>query len=132
MCTIATNVFLADKMETMIMKGGNSDELYKMQGRLKMARALERLWPGVVKTTRRWNRPQHAISGNWRKFNTKLIKKKGLKIENKPNEYGMKLIQVKEVKSQSLKNRFGDLLKDPKVKSKTRKGVNEKTKKANG
>jgi len=56
-CTILCNVFLVYKMQSMLMKGGNTDELYKGDGRLKMARSLERLWPFVVTTQRRYKRP---------------------------------------------------------------------------
>lgn len=69
-CTILTNVFLADKLPTLQMKGGNMDQLYQGDGRLKMARDLERAWPGVVRVTRRFGRPQHMI--DWRKFSTPL------------------------------------------------------------
>jgi len=56
-CTLAFNAFLIKKMRTMTMKGGNTTELYKGDGRLKMARSLERLWPGVVTIGRRYGRP---------------------------------------------------------------------------
>jgi len=42
-CTILTNIFTINKMQTMKMKGGNMDSLYQGDGRLKMARALERV-----------------------------------------------------------------------------------------
>ena len=45
-CTILMNAFMVDKAHTMTMKGGNTSELYnKEDGRLKMARSLERVWP---------------------------------------------------------------------------------------
>ena len=47
-CTVLINVFLTRKARTMTMKGGNTDELYKKDGRLKMARSLQRQWPKVV------------------------------------------------------------------------------------
>lgn len=40
-CTALFNVFLADKQTTMKMKGGNTDELYDGDGRLKMAQSLQ-------------------------------------------------------------------------------------------
>lgn len=36
-CTILFNAFLCDKAQTMTMKGGNTDELYKDDGRWLMA-----------------------------------------------------------------------------------------------
>ncbi len=75
-CTALLNTFLVEKMRTMTMKGGNATTLYQGDGRLKMARSLERMWPGVVTVDRRFHRP---------------------------HEYGMSLIQVKdEIKSPRL------------------------------
>ncbi len=102
-CTVLMNAFLIEKKRTMTMKGGNSDELYsKHDGRLKMSRALERLWPGVVKTKRRFDRPQHVVHDSWRKFDTPLKRRADFDFENLPasDEFGMKLKQVAdEIKS---------------------------------
>lgn len=103
-CTVQINAFLIWKMTTMKMKGGNTDSLYKDDGRLKMARALERLWPGVVETKRRFHRPQHVIKDAWGKFDVPLKLKKGVDLSKiKPNEYGLKLRVVKEIKSDRIK-----------------------------
>lgn len=105
-CTIQTNAFLLDKMQTMTMKGGNSDSLYQGDGRLVMAKSLERAWPGVVETRRRFQRPQHVIKGAWRYFDTQLRKKPEYVLTEKlktENEKGIKLIVKKEIKSHKLK-----------------------------
>lgn len=73
-CTVQVQAFLAKKVRTQTMKGGNTDQLYQGDGRLKMSRSLERVWPGIVQTKRRFGRPQHYV--NWGKFRTKLIPKK--------------------------------------------------------
>ena len=103
-CTVLMNAFLIDKMATMQMKGGNTDVLYKGDGRLVMAKSLERMWPGVVKTERRFNRPQHVIKNAWKGFDPELIRRKDIDWDNlKTNNYGMKLKQVTEtVKSEEL------------------------------
>lgn len=104
-CTVLMNAFLCDKMRTLQMKGGNTTEIYGGDGRLKMARHLERLWPRAVTTNRRFGRPQHIVYAGWRKFDTQLIKKKGLVIDPEVNEYGMKLSQVTaDIKSDAVKN----------------------------
>ena len=89
----------------MTMKGGNADVLYKGDGRLKMARSLERLWPGVVTVNRRFDRPQHIIKDAWGKFDTELIRRKDIDWEEVAKKsYEIKLKQVKaEVKSEELK-----------------------------
>ena len=98
-CTVLVNVFLADKIRTMTMKGGNAAELYKGDGRLKMARSLERVWPGVVQVKRRFKRPQHVV--NWRKFNTPLRLREGMELSDLPavDERGLRLHKVRPVKS---------------------------------
>jgi hypothetical protein len=103
-CTVLINAFLIEKATTMTVKGGNTKDLYQGDGRLKMARSLERLWPGVVTIDRRFDRPQHVVKDSWRRFDTPLIRKPGIDIDQmEPNEYGMRLQQVKEITSPELR-----------------------------
>ena len=113
-CTVLINAFLVDKETTMTVKGGNTDELYGGDGRLKMARSLERLWPGVVETKRRFGRPQHVIKDAWRRFDTPLKLKPGIDLTTiPPNDYGLKLKQVgDEIKSPDLKKLYDEANKD--------------------
>ena len=103
LCTVLVNAFMIDKMGTMAMKGGNTDELYKGDGRLKMSRALQRKWPGVVDTARRFHRAQHVVKGNWRGFDTPLKRIEGLDIPVGRNEYGLSLKAVKTVRSPQMR-----------------------------
>lgn len=107
-CTVLFNAFLVWKMMTMTMKGGNSAELYKGDGRLKMARSLERAWPGVVTTQRRFQRPQHVVKGSWKAFDTPLKRRADVDFEALAtagaDEFGMTLTQVKETKSPELRD----------------------------
>lgn len=108
-CTVLFNAFLCWKMWTMKLKGGNMTELYKGDGRLKMARSLERVWPGVVEVKRRFQRPQHVVKNSWRNFDTPLKRRPGLKINPARNDYGMKLTQVKDdIKSPVVKQMLKD------------------------
>jgi hypothetical protein len=105
-CTVLTNAFLINKMRTMTMKGGNSDILYKGDGRLEMARSLERAWPHVVSVKRKFKRPQHCIAGNWKLFDTPLKRRTDIDWSKLTvtDEYGLQLKQVgDEVKSPFLK-----------------------------
>jgi len=121
-CTILVNVFTAEKMQTMAMKGGNTDQLYKEDGRTTMARSLERQWPYVVTTRRRFGRAQHVIKDQWKRFDTPLIRRKDIDWANlDKNEYGLSITQVGEqVKSDQVKK----LLED-------KNGTARKTTKAN-
>lgn len=105
LCTVLVNAFLIEKMATMTMKGGNMDSLYKGDGRLRMARSLERVWPRVVKVDRRFKRPQHVVRDNWGKFDTPLKRKPEFeRISGETNEYGLSLERVSEnVKSPEIR-----------------------------
>ena len=92
--TVLFQAFLADKTQTMTMKGGNTEDLYEIQdGRLKMAESLQKQHPDVARVTWKWGRWQHTV--NYKPFkNNKLKLKKGLNIPNRVNNYGMKLIKI--------------------------------------
>ena len=98
-CTVLFVAFLADKVATMTMKGGNTESLYKLDkedGRLLMAQSLQRQHPDVTKIVHKWGRWQHQV--DYRPFkNNRLIKKQGLEIPEGVNNYGMVLVKkVKE------------------------------------
>ena len=111
LCTVLFNAFLIKKMRTMTLKGGNSDELYKADGRLKMARSLEAMWPEYVTTRYRYGRPQHVIKDSWRCFKTPLIRRPDLDWDNLPavNNYGMTLKKMKEIKSVELQQLYKEI-----------------------
>lgn len=88
LCTILFNAFLAFKQTTMTMKGGNTDELYKDDGRLKMAQSLVNQHPDLVKLSWKFNRYQHHVDYSPFKKN-KLIKNPGLVVPKGINNYGM-------------------------------------------
>lgn len=91
-CTVLFNSFLADKVATMVMKGGNTDELYAGDGRLQMAQSLQRQHPDVTTITRKWGRWQHHV--DYRPFKAnKLVRRAGVAIADGPDEFGMKVIQ---------------------------------------
>ncbi|MCP4897338.1 MAG: hypothetical protein GY906_10240 [bacterium] len=101
-CTVLLNAFMVDKMPTMTMTGGNTEELYQYSdGRLKMSRSLERKWPGVVTTKRRFQRPQHVVRNAWKDFDTQLIPVG--EIDRTPDNYGLELKAVRPVRSESLR-----------------------------
>ena len=108
-CTVLFNAFNQQKVATMTMKGGNATELYKGDGRLEMARTLERAWPGVVQTKRRFGRPQHVVHDSWQKFDTQLIRREDIDWDEiESNTYKLKLKQVAEVKSDRMKKILED------------------------
>lgn len=97
-CTVLFNAFLADKSQTMTMKGGNTDQLYQQNGRLLMAQSLQEQHPDIVRITTKWGRPQHHVNYRVFRFN-KLKLKEGVAISESQNNYGMTLINTKEIQS---------------------------------
>lgn len=95
-CTILFYAFLADKIATMTMKGGNTESLYKLNGdrdgRLLMAQSLQEQHPDVVTIVWKYNRWQHKV--DYRPFrHNKLIKRSDIVIPHGVNDYGMILKQ---------------------------------------
>ena len=88
-CVIQFNAFLADKLATMIVKGGNTD-IYQGDGRLLMAQSLQAQHPDVVKITRKWGRWQHQVDYRPFRNNTPRLRP-GVIIPDEPNNYGMML-----------------------------------------
>jgi hypothetical protein len=92
-CTILVNAFLAKKVATMRMKGGNTDQLYQKDGRLQMALSLQAQHPDVVKVSRKWGRWQHHV--DYRPFKkNRLVPRPGVEIPEGVNEYGLELIEL--------------------------------------
>lgn len=91
-CTALFYAFLADKIATLTMRGGNTDELYRGDGRYQMALSLQKQHPDVVKITRKWGRWQHQV--DYRPFKAnRLIRRDDVEIPQGVNNYGMKLVK---------------------------------------
>ena len=93
-CTMLFQAFLAKKIQTMAMKGGNTDQLYRQDqnfdGRYAMAKSLADQHPDVCRVSRKFGRWQHHV--DYRPFKAnKLIKKEGFVVPTENNEYGMKM-----------------------------------------
>jgi hypothetical protein len=108
-CTLVVNAFMVDKMRTLTMKGG-MNSVYLGDGRLKMARSLERVWPGVVTTIRRFKRPQHWVAHQWQHFDTPLQYRSDFDPRTLPavDELGMTLRAVRPIQSPRLRALVAD------------------------
>lgn len=91
-CTALFLAFLADKIWTMQVPGGNTP-IYQDDGRLKMARSLKQQHPKLVKIRWKWGRWQHVVDYRPFKYN-ELIKKEGIVIPEGINNYGMELVHI--------------------------------------
>ena len=91
--TVLFNAFLAEKMPTMKMKGGNTDELYQGDGRLAMAQSLQEQHPDVTKITRKWERWQHHV--DYRPFAGNVLRPRpGAEASSSADEFGMSVVEV--------------------------------------
>lgn len=92
-CTVEFNAFLQGKRATQTMKGGNTDEFYLEEGTLNKSKMLVEMHPDVTKLTKKFNRWHHHV--NYKPFKKNIIiRKPGLVIEDKINNFGMKLIKL--------------------------------------
>ena len=97
------------------MKGGNTDQLYIGNGRHSMAESLAFQHPDIVKISRKWGRYQHHVDYSPFKIN-KLIKRKGIKISDDDDDYGMILNEnieenIKNGKIKKSKKRSSEAIK---------------------
>lgn len=94
-CTIQFNAFLANKVKTQTMGGGNTEAFYAEEGTLNKSKMLKELHPDCSTVVWKFDRWHHFVDYNKFKKN-RLVKKDGLEIPKGVNEYGMKLIERKE------------------------------------
>lgn len=86
--TCMFNIFRINKAATMTCKGGNTEELYKEDGRLKMAQSLQAQHPDIVKISWKWDRWQHQV--DYSQFrNNQLKLKSGIRIKDEIDNFGM-------------------------------------------
>lgn len=101
-CTIQFNAFLQEKMQTQMIKGGNTQEFYHKEGTvqpgekyadtgtLAKSRMQVAVHPDVSELTWRFNRWHHYVDySSFKKL--KPIRKKEVKTSKSPNNYGMAL-----------------------------------------
>lgn len=89
--TVLFNCFLADKLRTMKLKGGNTDTIYSEENSMFLkADSLVKQHPDVTKIIKRFGREHHFVNYSGFK-NNELIPIDGLNIKNEDNNYGMYL-----------------------------------------
>ncbi len=99
-CTILFNAFLCGKAGTHSMKGGNTEEVYKVgnqaefDNRYTFAKSLKDQHPDVVEIVQRYGRWHHFVDYSKFQRENKLILKEGLNIPKGFNEYGMKFAKL--------------------------------------
>jgi len=92
-CTVQFYAFLQNKINTQVVKGGNTEAFYDKEGTLPKSEMLVKMHPDVARLAWRFGRAHHHV--DYRPFKkNKLIRKTGVKMDNKTDNYGMKLIRI--------------------------------------
>ena len=94
-CTILFNAFLQEKAGTMTLKGGNTDELYQDDGRLKMAKSLQEQHPDICTITWKFGRWQHQV--NYDVFKKNKLRRKNIEIKQGIDNYDMILTKMSKI-----------------------------------
>jgi len=89
-CTIQFNAFLAGKVTTQRMSGGNTKEFYKHEGTLAKSHMLANLHPDVAKVVWKFNRWHHHV--DYLPFKNNKLIKKNIIVPDGINNYGLKLV----------------------------------------
>jgi hypothetical protein len=104
-CTIQFNAFLQNKMMTQQQSGGNTEEFYHAEGKLKKgekyaengtlakSQMLVDTYPDIAKLKWRFGRIHHSV--DYLGFKKNILKRKeNLNIEKGVNNFGMKLVKT--------------------------------------
>jgi len=104
-CTVQFNAFLQEKMQTQVLKGGNTDEFYHTEGKVRdgqkyadtgtLAKSmmLARVYPDLCQVVHKFSRIHHEV--NYKPFKArKLIRRDDIELPSEPNEYGMRLKRI--------------------------------------
>lgn len=107
-CTIMFNSFLSGKMATMVMKGGNTDNVYKVakegfDNRYSFAASLKKAHPDCVDIQQRWGRWHHDVDySRFQRENVPILRS-GVDV-NLSYPHKLKLVKVDENGNQSAVN----------------------------
>lgn len=89
LCTLQINAFLAGKVTTQRMRGGNSEEFYDKEGTLPKSRMLADLHPDVAEVVWKFNRWHHKV--NYQPFKKNKLKlKDDVRIVSGVDNYGIR------------------------------------------
>ena len=95
LCTVLFNAFTIKKVQTMVMRGGNTDNVYiDGDNRLKFAESLKQQHPKHVKVTKKWGRFHHHVDYSPFQKN-ELVLRPGINVQEGINDLGMELIRIK-------------------------------------
>ena len=92
-CTVLFNTFLQGKMNTLKMKGGNTDTIYQ-NGTMNKSSMIVKMHPDICELKYKFGRVHHHCDLTKFKDNS-LVFKKNIEIKDTVNNYGMTLKKIK-------------------------------------
>lgn len=125
-CTILFNTFLADKITTQVMTGGNTEEVYRdsTSNRREFADSLKAQHPDCVEVVWRYERWHHEV--DYRRFKMNKLKRiPSWDFKDHTDEYNMVLCFMKGNKKNYFKLEPEDFKKAVKLKHYTQDVGNE-------
>jgi len=87
-CTVLFACFLQWKTATQVLKGGNTDEIYKGGDTLPKSRMLVKLHPDVARLVMRYGRAHHHV--DYRGFTHALVRRPDAVVRVGVNDYGLR------------------------------------------
>ena len=95
-CTIQFTAFLQDKCATQTVRGGCDTEFYQKEGTMPKSKMLVEMHPDVTELVWKFHRWHHKV--DYRPFQGNLlIRRDDIEIPSAANEYGMVLVNMKEI-----------------------------------
>lgn len=92
LCTVQFNVFLAGKVTTQRMSGGNTEEFYNKEGTRNKSDMLKQMHPDVTEVVWKFNRWHHQV--DYSGFNQRLSPIIDIENLTEIDNYGMEMVEV--------------------------------------
>lgn len=93
-CTVQFNAFIGEKIATQLVKGGNTDQFYSVEGTFPKSKMQVLMHPDVSKLVWKFGRWHHHV--DYRPFKkNRLIRRPDLEIPDGINDYGMVLKEIR-------------------------------------
>lgn len=94
-CTIQFNAFLQAKMQTQLLKGGNTGEFYATEGTVRKSKMLYDVYPHVTTLVWKFGREHHSVDyGRYKHMSLK--RRENFVLPREANEHGLAIKKIHE------------------------------------
>jgi hypothetical protein len=102
LCTVQFNSFLAGKVTTQKVKGGNTEEFYDAEGTMNKSKMLADMHPDVAEVVWKFNRWHHSV--DYTGYKQKLKPLVDFKLLKRVDNLGLKIINTDETSTKNSKS----------------------------